>query len=107
MPILVVSCLISIGFYAYGINRYNIDFKYNSIHAEEEAMNKLKKYEKTKLVNILVFRVNNKGDKLLMAKPCNNCQDCISKNLRDKNYKLKGRKCWYTNEHGDFQFIKI
>lgn len=107
MRTLVVLCLVSIVFYAYGINRYNIDLKYKSIHAEEDAMNKLKRMEKKKLINILVFRVNNKGDKLCMAKPCENCCKCIKNSLEQKNYKLKANKCWYTNNVGDIEFIKI
>ena len=103
----VVLCIISIVFYAFGMNRYNIDLKFKSIHAEIEAMNKLKKCEKTKKVNLVVFRVNNSGSKLCMAKPCPNCVCGIKKTLKEKNYKLRGNKCWYTNEEGKFEYIKI
>ena len=104
---LVALFIISIVFYAFGINRYNIDFKFKTIHAEMEAMNKLKKSEKTKKVSMVVFRVNNSGTKLCMAKPCQNCVCGISKILKEKNYKLKANKCWYTNEEGEFNYIKI
>ena len=89
------------------MNRYNIDLKFKTIHAEIDAMNKLKKCEKTKKVNLVVFRVNNSGTKLCMAKPCENCVCGIRKILKEKNYKLKANKCWYTNEEGEFKCIKI
>lgn len=104
---LVVLFIIIIVFYAFGMNRYNIDLKFKTIHAEIDAMNKLKKCEKTKKVNLVVFRVNNSGTKLCMAKPCENCVCGIRKILKEKNYKLKANKCWYTNEEGEFKCIKI
>ena len=99
-------------FYAAGFNEYDIDmtemqyniFKkdnghvHNSIHAEENAINNLKISEKTKKVNICVFRTNKNGDKLMMAKPCCNCQNIIVNGLKEKNYKL--HHCWFTNEDG-------
>ena len=65
------------------MNRYNIDLKFKTIHAEIDAMNKLKKCEKTKKVNLVVFRVNNSGTKLCMAKPCENCVCGIRKILKE------------------------
>ena len=103
----VVLFIISIVFYAYGINQYNIDYKFTSIHAEIDAVSKLKKSEKTKKVNMIVFRVNNSGSKLCMAKPCCNCIKGIKREFRNKNYKLKANKCWYTDVDGSFSFIKI
>lgn len=104
---LVVLCIIGIVFYAFGMNRYNIDLKFKTIHAEMEAMNKLKKSEKTKKVNIVVFRINNAGTKLCMAKPCKNCVCGIKRTLEEKNYKLRGNKCWFTNEDGEFESMKL
>jgi hypothetical protein len=92
-------------FYAYGYNQYNIDLKFKSIHAEVDAINKLKKSEKPCKINIVVFRVNNSGSELLMAKPCNNCINYIKKELSYKNYKLN--KCYYTNENGEYIVCKI
>ena len=94
-------------FYAYGVNQYNIDFKFTSIHAEIDAVSKLKPSEKRKEVKMVVFRVNNSGSKLCMAKPCCNCIKGIKHAFNRKNYKLKANKCWYTNETGDFDFVKI
>ena len=109
MVVLTLGALfiISIVFYAYGINQYNVDYKFTSIHAEIDAVSKLKRSEKTKKINMIVFRVNNSGTKLCMAKPCSDCIKGIKRNLKYKNYKLKANKCWYTNVDGDFSFIKI
>jgi len=107
MQTLGVLCIKGRGFYAYGINRYNIDLKFKSIHAEVEAIDKLKISEKAEKINMLVFRVNNKGDKLMMAKPCENCCNYIKGNLYKKNYKLKGGKCWFTDERGELDYVKI
>ena len=104
---LVVLFIISIMFYAYGINRYNVDLKFTSIHAEMDAVYQLKKSEKTKKINMVVFRVNNSGTRLCMAKPCQPCVNGIKKELGYKNYKLKANKCWYTDEDGNFSYIKI
>ena len=102
-----VLFIISIVFYAYGINQYNIDYKFTSIHAEIDAVSKLRKSKKCKKVNMIVFRVNNSGSKLCMAKPCCNCIKGIKQEFERKNYRLKANKCWYTDEDGELCFIKI
>jgi hypothetical protein len=102
-----VLFITSIVFYAYGINQYNIDYKFTSLHAEVDAVTKLKSSEKCKKVTMVVFRVNNSGTKLCMAKPCKNCINTIKSELKQKNYKLKGNRCWYTDEAGNFSYIKI
>ena len=109
MVVLTLVALFTIGimFYAYGINRYNIDLKFSTIHAEMEAVNKLRKSEKNISIKMIVFRVNNSGTDLCMAKPCENCVRGIRRTLRRKNYKLKGNKCFYTDENGEIDFIKI
>ena len=94
-------------FYAYGINQYNIDFKFTTIHAEIDAVSKLKPSRKRKEVKMIVFRVNNSGTKLCMAKPCCNCVKGIKDGFNHKNYRLKANKCWYTNESGEFEYVKI
>ncbi len=104
---LAVLFIIGIGFYAYGINRYNIDLKFSTIHAEIEAVNKLRFSEKETSIKMIVFRVNNSGTKLCMAKPCCNCVKGIRRELKRKNYKLKANRCFYTDEYGEFKFIKI
>ena len=91
-------------FYAFGHNQYNLTNKanennYDCIHAEVDCVNHLKKSEKTVCINILVFRTNNKGDKLMMARPCENCLKTIDFTLKKKNYKLK--KIYYTDENSE------
>ena len=90
-------------FYAFGYNQYNICEKAScqdcdSIHAEVDCVLKLKKVEKPKSINLCVFRTNNKGNALMMAKPCDNCIQAINYNLKKKNYVLK--KLLYTDEEG-------
>ena len=49
-------------------------------------MNNLKKTHKQKNISIFVYRTNNKGDKLMMAKPCQNCLNSIEFNLKKKKF---------------------
>ena len=91
-------------FYAFGVNQYNVSFKASAknndcIHAEVDCVTNLKKSEKPQPLNILVFRTNNKGDKLMMSKPCENCLKTIDFTLKKKNYRLK--KLSYTDEEGN------
>ena len=103
-----IGCIIvADGFDIFGINHYNIDTKFNSRHAEVDAVTKLRYTEKQKQISMIVFRTNNKGDKLLMAKPCKHCIFEIRRTLKFKNYKLKANKCYYTDEDGKFSYIKI
>ena len=84
-------------FYAFGINYYNINNRNDTIHAEVDCVQKLKKCEKKTNINLLVFRTNNAGNVLMMAKPCNNCIYTIDKILEKKNYILKG--LYYTDNN--------
>lgn len=95
-------------FYAFGVNQYNINCKVSSdnkncIHAEVDCINKLKKSEKIQHLNLIVFRTNNCGDKLMMAKPCNNCINSINFTLKNKNYLLK--KLYYTDQNGNILYL--
>ena len=74
--------------------------KNDCIHAEVDCVKSLKKCEKITPLNIVVFRTNNKGDKLMMAKPCENCLKTIDFTLKKKNYKLK--KLMFSNENSEF-----
>ena len=71
----------------------------DNIHAEVDCVNRLKKSEKPYPINLIVFRTNNKGDKLMNAKPCECCIKAIDFTLKRKNYKLK--KLCYSNENGE------
>ena len=87
-------------FYAFGVNQYNInnnasDSICDSLHAEVDCVNRLKKMEKITNINLVVFRTNNCGNNLFMSKPCENCLRTINFTLYKKNYKLKS--IYYTN----------
>ena len=93
-------------FYAFGHNQFNInncacDNNRDCIHAEVDCMNNLKKTHKQKNISIFVFRTNNKGDKLMMARPCQNCYNAIDFNLKKKNFKLK--TIYYSDESGEIK----
>ena len=90
-------------FYARGINYYNIDDKYTSIHAEVNAVQKLPTTQKRVKVDVFVFRTNRKGNILTMSKPCDNCMNYIHKNLAMKGYRLN--RIYYTDFQGYLQYI--
>jgi len=74
------------------------------IHAEVDCVNRLKKSEKVCPINLIVFRTNNNGDKLMNAKPCDCCLKTIDFTLKRKNYKLK--KLSYSDENGNICIIQ-
>lgn len=76
----------------------------DNIHAEVDCVSHLKKSEKPHPINLIVFRTNNKGDKLMNAKPCECCLKTIDFTLKRKNYKLK--KLCYTNENGEICILQ-
>ena len=84
-----------------GINKYNIDCNHNTIHAEVDAINKLRYTNKRTKINILVFRTNRKGNSLLMAKPCKHCLQYIYKNTHKKGYRLN--RIYYTDYNGNLK----
>ena len=87
-------------FYGVGVNEYNIDFKFNTIHAEVNAVRATSKQLKPTRVNMIVFRVNKKGE-YVMSKPCNCCMRTISIELKKKNFKCN--KIYYTTQEGEIQ----
>lgn len=74
------------------------------IHAEVDCVNRLKKSEKICPINLIVFRTNNSGDKLMNAKPCDCCLKTINFTLKKKNYRLK--KLSYSDENGNICVIQ-
>lgn len=71
------------------------------IHAEHDAINKLKPIAKKKHlqnINILVVRIS-KNNKLQQSKPCANCIYMMNKLPEKKGYKIKN--IYYSNEYGD------
>ena len=87
-------------FYGTGLNWYNVDYKNATIHAEVDALNKIKYSRKTKKIIIIVYRINNAGTKYLMSKPCDNCMKSIKETLEKKNYKL--HRGYYTDNNSQF-----
>jgi len=85
-------------FYGAGINIYNIDKNYTSLHAEVHAVQNLNFTKKKTKVNLFVFRTNKTVSNLMMAKTCLKCINYINKNLTYKGYKL--HRIYYTNEEG-------
>ena len=95
-------------FYAFGHNQYNLNNKAckenkDNIHAEVDCVNRLKKCEKITPINIVVFRTNNDGNKLMNAKPCDCCLKTIEFTLKRKNYELK--KLCYSDIDGNITTI--
>ena len=68
-----------------------------------DCVEKLKKSEKCKPIILIVFRTNNDGNKLMMAKPCQNCLHIIDFTLKRKNYNLK--KLCYSDENGQIMVL--
>ena len=95
--------------FSYGINRYNIDYNFNTIHAEVNAVNNLKYNHKLrqKKINMIVYRINRNKHELCNAKPCQNCLNYIKLNLKRKNYRLKNNRIYYTDNNGNFNYIYL
>ena len=68
------------------------------VHAEENTVNRLRRSEKIKPIDIIVFRTNKSGNDLLMAKSCSNCKNIMNKVLTQKNW--KPRRLIFTDEKG-------
>ena len=85
----------------YSVGKYNGKY-YESVHAEIDAMNKLKynKSKKLKKINLFVFRVNNDGC-LRNAKCCNNCQKDIYYIAKIKGYNIKN--IYYTTSYNTIE----
>lgn len=91
-------------FYAKGINHYNIDKYNNTIHAEVDAVQNLRKSTEFVKVDLFVFRTNKKASQLTMSKPCVNCIKFIHNNMYIKGYKLN--RIYYTDFNGCIQIYK-
>jgi len=94
-----------IAFYAFGYNQYNIGKNFLSIHAEHHAVNKLRYTKKKKKVDVLIFRICNKGENILLGAPCENCQKIMQDGIKAKGYTLN-RVYYTTKDTDDFTFIK-
>lgn len=92
-------------FYGIGINS---DRKksclWGSLHAEIDALRKIRRFEKTRRVDIVVIRVNRTGG-LLLSQPCSNCIKKMRYFERYKNCVID--KIRYSGEHGDIISHKL
>ena len=90
LPVSLLILRIRYVFYGMGINKYKINKNNDTIHAECDCVDNIKiSKEKNFIKNgekidLFVIRTNPKGNKLLMAKPCNNCINYIHKNIEKK-----------------------
>lgn len=87
---------------SFGFNKTG-DIKGNEpgIHAEHDAINKLKPlYRKKNLesINLLVIRFS-KNNKLQNSKPCANCIQTMKTLPEKKGYKI--RNIYYSNDNGE------
>jgi len=83
--------------YSFGYNKYNIDKFNRSLHAEEDAINKLRFTNKNKKVNILIFRISNDCKKIMLGEPCYKCINIINEGLKYKGYNLNKLFCTDIN----------
>ena len=71
------------------------------IHAEHDAINKLKPIKRKKYlqnINLLVIRMS-KQNKLQSSKPCANCIHILKSLPEKKGYKIKN--IYYSDENGE------
>jgi deoxycytidylate deaminase len=95
---------IHIEFYAFGYNKYNLYGTTRTIHAEIDAIKKLKKnYGKSKSLIVLIFRISKNGTRILLGKPCQNCISKLNYTLRKKKYRLS--HIYYTTYQHTIQSI--
>jgi cytidine deaminase len=87
---------------SFGVNQSsNSDCITAEIHAEQDAINKLKplKYKKNlESINILVIRLSSKN-KLQSSKPCANCIESMKNNPTKKGYKIQN--VYYSDSEGN------
>jgi len=87
---------------SFGVNQIaNSDCITPGIHAEQDAINKLKplKYKKNvESINILVIRLSSKN-KLQSSKPCANCIESMKNNPIKKGYKIQN--VFYSDSEGN------
>lgn len=85
-----------------GFNRYCNNKKYsNTIHAEIDALFKLKTKIKTReKVDIIIIRLSNYNNEILKnSKPCNHCIIHLKK--YHESTKIFINRIYYSNEHGE------
>jgi len=87
---------------SFGFNRMgDINGNEAGIHAEHDAINKLKPLEKKKKlepINLLVIRFS-KNNKIQNSKPCANCIQTMKTLPQKKGYRIKN--IYYSNDYGE------
>jgi hypothetical protein len=88
---------------SFGFNKMgDPDRHKNGIHAEHDAINKLKPLDRNKKklesINLLVIRFS-KNNKLQISKPCANCIQTMKILPERKGYKI--RNIYYSNDNGE------
>ena len=87
---------------SYGFNRPgDVSGCQPGIHAEHDAINKLKPLKRKKHlqnINMLVIRLT-KSNKLQSSKPCANCIETIKTLPEKKGYRIKN--IYYSDENGE------
>ena len=85
---------------SFGFNKMgDIDGNEPGIHAEHDAINKLKPLDKKKKlepINLLVIRFS-KNNKIQSSKPCANCIQNMKTLPKKKGYKIKN--IYYSNDN--------
>jgi cytidine deaminase len=87
---------------SFGFNRMgDVDGKKPGIHAEHDAINKLKPLVVKKRqisINLLVIRLS-KNNKMGISKPCTHCIQTMRNLPQKKGYKIK--KVYYSDDQGN------
>ena len=61
--------------------------------------------KKRKKVDVIIFRICNKGENILLGAPCENCQRIMREGIKKKGYTLN--RVYYTNKMSEtFSCIK-
>ena len=90
---------------SYGYNLYDTDCWHRSIHAEENAINKLRKSKKNKKVNVLLFRLDKSYKHFLTCLPCEKCKKRLKFDIDKKGYKLNKIYCTNIDEQNNLDFV--
>ena len=91
------------GFYARGVNFYNLDGGIGTRHAEVDCVQRLKQCYKYKKLNMLVVRKTQKKP-LANAKPCMHCVRTVYVVAHQRGYKI--HRIYYSNEEGNFDYVR-
>ena len=84
-----------------GINEYNVN-GIKTIHAEINAINKIKKSNNNRKVIMVVYRTNKTGSNLLCSRPCLHCLKQSFIQLYKKNYCIY--RFYFFNESNKLEY---